>query len=202
MQERSHDWQKFLSHAEAIIAGHPSASEPVADLCQQIFSAVQTPRATAPSPGRLPVCHHLADALDTARGQSVAIADLASAFAAIEPALSWQTRAGAAAHGEAFVHGHANATLLGPQGAEQRDDVHIGVSLLAPHTSYPMHRHPPREIYIVLSEGEWFQQTAGWFSPGVGNLVYNPSNALHAMRAGPRPLLALWFLGLVSISEP
>jgi quercetin dioxygenase-like cupin family protein len=65
---------------------------------------------------------------------------------------------------------------------------------MAPHTRYPDHRHPPEEIYVVLSEGEWCQESGPWHEPGIGGLVYNPPNIVHAMRSAERPLLALWFL--------
>jgi len=119
---------------------------------------------------------------------------LADGFAAIEPQLSWKIRAGAETQGEPFVTGHANAAIIGPQGLEVRNDVAVGVSLLAPHVRYPDHRHPPEEIYLVLSGGEWRQDSNPWHEPGIGGLVYNPPHVVHAMRSAELPLLALWFL--------
>ncbi len=116
------------------------------------------------------------------------------AFAAIEPQLSWKVRPGAETQGESFLRGHDNATIVGAEGLETRRDVWIGVSLMAPHTRYPDHRHPPEEIYVVLSDGQWRQASDPWHEPGVGGLVYNPPNIVHAMRSTERPLLALWFL--------
>jgi quercetin dioxygenase-like cupin family protein len=59
---------------------------------------------------------------------------------------------------------------------------------------YPDHRHPPEEIYIAMSRGEWRQASNPWHEPGIGNLVYNPPNIVHAMRSADQPLLAVWFL--------
>jgi hypothetical protein len=61
-------------------------------------------------------------------------------------------------------------------------------------TRYLDHRHPPEEIYVVLSDGQWRQAGDPWHEPRIGGLVYNPPNFVHAMRSGERPLLALWFL--------
>jgi quercetin dioxygenase-like cupin family protein len=119
---------------------------------------------------------------------------LADAFEAIEPRLSWQVRPGSEALGQPFLNTHANAAIAGPEGLELRHDVRIGVSLMAPHTQYPDHRHPPEEIYVVLSGGRWRQANNPWHEPGIGGLVYNPPNIVHAMRAAEWPLLALWFL--------
>jgi quercetin dioxygenase-like cupin family protein len=161
-----------------------------------VFSAL---RSSAGQPGqsapaRPAVCRHLPPALETARRAAGTVGALAAAFAAIEPQLAWKARAGAEAHGDAFLSGHANAALVGSEGLEVRSDVWIGVSLLAPETRYPDHRHPPEEIYIVLSRGEWRQEDKPWHEPGIGGLVYNPPNIVHAMRSMQEPLLALWFL--------
>jgi quercetin dioxygenase-like cupin family protein len=86
------------------------------------------------------------------------------------------------AYGECFLSGHANATIVGPEGLDVRRDVWIGVSVMAPHTRYRDHSHPPKEVYVVLSPGEWRQGSGPWWEPGSNVLVYNPPNVVHAMR--------------------
>jgi len=196
MLSRSPDLQSFLTAAEAAVRQRCRGTGPVAMVTDRIFTALQVPSAPATQlgSGRLPVCGHLATALDQARLQPEPIGPLAGAFAAIEPGLGWKTRAGAEAQGEQFLNGHANATIVGSEGLEIRPDVWIGVSLMAPHTRYPDHRHPPEEVYVVLSGGEWRQGSGEWHAPGIGGLVHNPPNIVHAMRSGEQPLLALWFL--------
>jgi quercetin dioxygenase-like cupin family protein len=139
--------------------------------------------------------------LGLARRQPDPVGALADAFDAIEPFLNWQIRPGAEAVGETFLQGHANAAIIGEEGLEIRSDVRVGVSLMAPHTQYPDHQHPPEEIYIALSGGQWRQANAPWREPGTGGLVYNPPNIVHAMRARERPLLALWFLWIGPAQE-
>ena len=145
-----------------------------------------------PTP-RPPAYRYLSAALENARA-APEVAPLAEAFAALEPQLAWVRRAGSETHGETFHDGHANAWLVGPAGLERRSDILVGTSLVAPGVRYIDHRHPPEEIYIVMSEGEWYREDRGWHAPGAGGIVYNPSDAVHAMRAGPEPLLALWLL--------
>jgi quercetin dioxygenase-like cupin family protein len=196
MLSRSPDLETFLTAAEAALRQGCHNTGPIAAVADRIFEALQVPatRAAQPGSGRLPVCTHLETALDHARVQPDPIGALANAFAAIEPQLSWKTRAGAEAQGEQFPTGHANAIIVGTEGLEMREDVRIGVSVMAPHTRYPDHRHPPEEVYVVLSGGEWRQGGEDWHAPGVGGLVHNPPNIVHAMRSGENPLLALWFL--------
>ncbi len=193
---RSADLQSFLAVAEAAIR-QGSCSDAQAHLAaDRIFTALQTPSSQAERQGatRLPVCSHLQVALEHARQQDGPVSALADAFALIEPKLDWKVRPGAETHGERFTNGHANANIIGAEGIETRRDVWVGVSLMAPHTQYPDHRHPPEEIYIVLSGGEWRQADNPWHAPGIGSLVYNPPNIVHAMRSLEQPLLALWFL--------
>jgi quercetin dioxygenase-like cupin family protein len=193
---RSPDLQSFLTSAEAAIRHGSGVDDRVRVAAERIFSALQVPSTQAGGPGtaRLPVCRHLPTALEHARHQPGPVGALAEAFAVIEPRLEWKVRAGTETQGEEFVNSHANATIAGPEGLEIRPDVRIGVSLMAPHTRYPDHHHPPEEIYVVLSSGHWRQASKPWHEPGIGGLVYNPPNIVHAMRSAEQPLLALWFL--------
>jgi hypothetical protein len=193
---RSADLQSFLTSADAAIRHGSEGDGRVRVAAERIFSALEVPstRAVRQRAGRLPVCRHLTTALECACRQSGPVSALAQAFAVIEPQLDWKVRAGAETEAEQFLNGHANATIMGPEGLEVRCDVRIGVSLMAPHIRYPDHRHPPEEIYVVLSGGQWRQASNPWHEPGIGGLVYNPPNIVHAMRSTEQPLLALWFL--------
>ena len=145
------------------------------------------PQAAWPGTARLPVCRHLATTLEHARRQPGPIDALADAFVVIEPRLTWKVRAGAETLGEQSLDGHANATIMGPEGLEIRRDVWIGVSLMAPHTRYPDHRHPPEEIYVVLSDGQWRQASDPWHEPGIGGwyTMLRTSCTRCAQRNGP-----------------
>ena len=124
-----------------------------------------------------------------------ALRPLADALLALDPQLPWRRRGGEApGASEGFAEGHANAMIAGPGGLEQRQDAWLGVSLLAPHVRYPDHDHAPEETYLVLSDGEFRQGEGAWFAPGLGGSFHNPPGIRHAMRAGAKPLLALWAL--------
>jgi Dimethlysulfonioproprionate lyase len=217
LTQRSPDLQSLLALAEAAIHQAPDVEAPVHSTAARVFEALRAPSTQASSEtARLPVCRHLPAALEHARRQPGPVGALADAFARIEPILNWQIRPGAETLGEPFLNGHANATIIGPEGLEVRHDVRVGVSLMAPHTRYPDHRHPPEEntdpdmnlsIHPAraihrrlppsvekLSSGLWRQADRPWHEPGIGGLVYNPPNIVHAMRAREWPLLALWFL--------
>ena len=145
-------------------------------------------------PHMLPACRFLDAAFDHARGGPAALGALADALQELAPLLHWRRRTGLAAADPAFEHGHANTQIIGPDGIEHRSDVILGASLLAPHVAYPWHDHPPEEIYLVMSEGDWFTEASGWYTPGIGGIVHHPSGLTHAMRSGAKPLLAVWCL--------
>ncbi len=147
--------QSFTDAALAAFADAARAPESRGSL-ERIAAALATPAPRRERAGcRLPVCAHLdaALAVEMPRGS---LAALAEAFRAIEPALEWRTRA---SHDETasanFSEGHANAMILGPAGLENRNDVWLGVSLMAPSVRYPDHAHAPEETYLVLSDGEF-----------------------------------------------
>jgi quercetin dioxygenase-like cupin family protein len=142
----------------------------------------------------LPVCDSLPRALANANQYGAELSALASAFAALGSSITWQRRVESEQHGAAFHNGHANTWILAPQGLEQRQDIVIGASLLAAHTEYPVHQHPPQELYLVMSPGQWFNTKDGWYTPGAGALVHHQPNIQHAMRATQEPLLAIWCL--------
>lgn len=195
MTNRHPSLTKLLTALEEVL--HASAA-PAALKAEAVrtFRALETPFPNpAARPARLPACAHLPAALEIARQSgNPAVAQAAEALAALDPLLTWRHRRGSLETGLAFHEGHANAMVIGPEGYEERRDVWLGLSLVAPGIDYPFHQHPPDELYLVLSGSEWYREDLGWFTPGIGGHVHNPPNARHAMRAGSEPLLAFWLL--------
>lgn len=147
-----------------------------------------------------PGCAWLGKALAAGKANGGPAARAATALEALGPKITWYRREGLTAEQPAFPESHALATLVGPAdrpGAlEVRDDVRIGISLVAPHILYPDHHHPPEELYLALTAGEWRQDRGPWFSPGPNGIVYNQPDILHGMRAADEPQLAVWALPL------
>ncbi len=131
-------------------------------------------------------------AIRNAKKFSAPTTELATSLGLLLPKLSWYHRE--VTNLSSFSDGHANTQILGPLGIEIFEDITIGVSLLEPNLIYPEHRHKPEEVYVVMSKGEWRQGKKKWFQPSFGDLIYNPSNRYHSMRAAEDPLLAIWLL--------
>ncbi|MCZ4430464.1 dimethylsulfonioproprionate lyase family protein [Agrobacterium sp. SOY23] len=194
MDRRNEDLERFLEAASVAYNRHVT-DEKGRESVGRIFAMLATPTSANPKHGtQLPVCVHLPDAVAGGRSNP-ALSMMLDCFMAIEDRLSWTTRTkhdGSA--GPNFADGHANAMISGPGGLEERRDLWIGVTLMAPNIRYPDHFHGPEETYLVMSEGEFRQGEGEWFSPGVGGSFYNPPNIKHAMRSHSRPLLAFWAL--------
>ena len=140
----------------------------------------------------IPTLDHLPFAIRNAQSGPPEIRALANCLQEIAGELPWYQRQEPALSD--FMRGHANAFIIGPNGLEQRSDIVVGVSLLAPKIEYPDHNHPPEELYVVMSEGDWRQNDNPWHAPGLGGFVCNPANITHSMRSGSKPLLAIWCL--------
>ena len=114
------------------------------------------------------------------------LVDHAQALLALSSQLTWWHRTDDVEPGSPMATGHANAIVIG-RGLEERNDVSVGISLIAPGIQYPEHHHPPEEVYLVLSQGHWQKNGGAWFEPGIGGLVHNPPCIRHAMCSGSMP---------------
>jgi Dimethlysulfonioproprionate lyase len=187
--------EAFLASLTDALAGHTDNGNAELVL-RRIFDALRLQHpASWPEAQRLPVCVYLAEAIATARTHSATIAKAVDDFVELESLLRWAPRAsGGPLASENWSDGHANATIVGRGGLESRDDVQIGVSLLAPHVRYPDHHHSPEEVYLVLSRGRFKHGASSWFEPGIGGSFHNEPNIDHAMASDDSPLLAIWCL--------
>jgi len=174
----------------ASAAPSPEATAFAGKLC----SALQAPGSGGnQEPVQLAVCEHLPAAISAAADASPEMARLANSFEKITSQLIWKVRASGGPHASAnWPGGHANAVIVGKGGIEERNDVAIGASLLAPHVRYPDHTHPPEELYLVMTAGRFQHGDDAWCDPGPGDTFHNPPGIKHAMASGDRPLLAIW----------
>ena len=184
--------QMMIDRLQDAFAG-ADLSSPARAALDKLFTRLETTAALGqPSGEHLPVT-----ALFTAALAAVprGLAPLAASLATLAPTLAWTTRKVVGPTASAgFPEAHANAMLIGPGSLEPRDDVWIGLSLMAPNTRYPDHDHAPEEVYLVLSEGAFLQGEPEWLPRKPGQTVYNTPGIRHAMRAGDQPFLALWCL--------
>jgi len=197
MHERDADLKRLIDAVHAALKVAAPAGSPIVGMTTRFFDATEDEvgaRSEHSASGALPVCEHLEMALDNAAVGSMETKAVTDAFAVVAPRLTWRERVKGPNDPNNFSGHHANATLIGIDGLELRDDIRLGVSLVAPGVTYPDHEHPPEEIYLVLSEGEWRNAEIEWHAPGIGGCVHNPPGIVHAMRSGKAPLFAIWCL--------
>ena len=162
----------------------------------RVFAAAAEPGQVGPANGEtLAVTGLFPAALNPLTGRADALGDLALALQDMAPDLVWTTRKSLGpTASDGFADAHANCLLIGPGGMESRQDIWIGLSLMAPGTRYPDHDHAPQEVYLVLSPGQFWHGDAAWITPGLGGTVHNVPGIRHAMRAQDAPFLAIWVL--------
>ena len=142
-------------------------------------------------PYQQPVCRHLDAALDAAlRGPESAIT------AAIIPAIAtlrWTYGYPFQPRWPDLANTIGFAQLIGPTGLMDDAQLHIGLTLMAPATHYPMHSHPAIETYLVLSgTALWRVTGAPFVAKPPGSLIVHADGIGHAMETTDTPLLALF----------
>jgi len=179
--------------AGALLVGRPNFTgrEIVERAIAALDASVGVANATrAPD---LAVLSHLEAALSRARSTSSDLGRVADALTQLLSNLPWRQRTIDTAD-EGFASGHANVTIIGPGGMEDRHGFWIGASLVAPGIRYPDHSHPPEEVYLLMTPAAFRHGGDGWSELRPGETFHNLPGIVHAMRADAEPLLAIWFL--------
>jgi hypothetical protein len=194
MYKRHEDLEHFIRVAEMLFHAQtlPDAAH---QLAVKVFERLEHPSDDGKRKSeRYPACELLDTTLAPLLGDHSNLGVAARAIKTLEPSIGWQRRTSGLNGSDDYLIKHVHGMICGPGGMESRYDVQLGFSLLAPHTRYPDHRHPPEEAYVLLSAGEFRQRDGDWFDPGIGGGLHNTPNSVHAMRSGTTPLVAMWCL--------
>ena len=192
--ERTFELQSFIDATQDVISASGAGEDALA-LGDRIFRAAENPGDQKDHQEKyLPACANISQALALARAHPGPVTGLGEAIKRLASKLRWTRRPNGDNDDPTFKSQHANALVVGPQGLEERSDIQIGITVMAPHAHYPNHHHQPEEIYAVLSPSQWRQNDDPWHSPGIGGFVHNVPNVVHSMRATDTPLLAVWCL--------
>jgi len=110
-------------------------------------------------------------------------------FAAVCQQFPWKTSPRLDDHGTETVICELNDFI-------EMGDLWAGLSVLGEQCVYPLHDHPPQELYLVLSGAAYWRYggSADEVVVPAGSLLYNNPGDRHSMRCEDEPLLALWFL--------
>ncbi len=74
------------------------------------------------------------------------------------------------------------------------DSLDVGVIYVDCHREYPLHSHPPHELYFLISgTAQWrYGKHEEYQTLTAGNLIHNEPNDRHGVIAGHTPALALY----------
>ncbi|WP_322061360.1 dimethylsulfonioproprionate lyase family protein [Paraburkholderia sp. J63] len=194
MYQRPADLEQFIRVARTLFQA-PALPDTARQLAVKVFERLDHPSDDGKrNSKRYPACELLDPALEPVLGEPSDLGVAARAIKTLAPSIGWQRRTSGLNGSDNYVENHVHGMICGPGGMESRYDVQLGFSLLAPHTRYPDHHHPPEEAYVLLSAGEFRQRDGDWFDPGIGGGLHNLPSSVHAMRSGARPLVAMWCL--------
>lgn len=117
---------------------------------------------------------------------------LSEALAELRDAMVWHQGPGGPYASVNFERDHAHAVLIGEHGLEQRSDVRIGLTLLAPYTRFPDFIQPYPSVVLPLTDGEFTLEAGDWSRRRLGTALHYPAGSHFAVRSTARPLMMLW----------
>jgi mannose-6-phosphate isomerase-like protein (cupin superfamily) len=182
----------LLQIAEAYEAESVACDGMLAQAARELRSLSMTAPAWE-KPSRLPVSRAFPAAVSAAR--DTPLAGLATAVAAIEPLLRWRQNPNytSATIGDAFLERYSYVELAGRNCPWPSETIAVGFLLLGAGAHYPVHHHPAREVYHVVSgASEWWRTGRDWTPEAPGTAIYHAPGVKHATRAGASALLALY----------
>ncbi len=129
-------------------------------------------------PAELPVCVHLARAVDN--GLRERTAPVVRAIRNVRHLLRWQYGYEKLPRG--LKQKYAYTEFLGPDGPVEGETLILGLVLFAPRCTYPAHSHNGiTESYVCLS-GASSENDAGVYAPG--SMIFNPPGQQHRITTG------------------
>jgi mannose-6-phosphate isomerase-like protein (cupin superfamily) len=180
------DWARIMESTRAVVAAARAAE------CARFLADWPAPVATRPvAPATLAVLRWLGDAARDAPAGPLGA--LARQIAGAATELAWRQTYRAGEVPASFLERYGWCELAGSGGPVASAALGCGLLLLGPDTHYPPHSHAAEELYVPLSgAAEWQRGPERFAVRQPGDSVFHASGAVHAMRTGAAPLLALY----------
>jgi quercetin dioxygenase-like cupin family protein len=136
-----------------------------------------------------PVLRH-ADAAAAAGSESTAV--LLNSIMPVIRYLPWKYSYAPRKDANDIESNIAFAEIIGPLAPFYSNSFCLGLTLIAPGTRYPEHRHPAIELYYVAAgTAQWTLDNVS-VSKKPGDYILHESMAIHAMNTTDQPLLAAY----------
>ncbi len=153
---------------------------PSADGAAAFAQALERSRPLPLAPGRQPALGTVDTIDDTPLGQR---------FAEIAALLAWEPTFRTDDQG-------ADIALAPLDQVRDLAGLTVGIMYIRPSCTYPLHSHPPHELYLTLAgHGDWrYGGHEGFRRVGPDAVIYNHPRDLPPAVAGEAPLVALYVL--------
>lgn len=181
--------EKVIEAARLVLSGRAAVRDAVGEEAARIL-ALDIPEPTGTfGRSRFPVTAFIGEALRHGVPETKLMLDI---LAEVLPNLPWkynyEPRGDMPDLGVKMAWGE----IIGPEAPYLSSSFCFGFTMIAPDSLYPAHFHPAVELYYVLSgTAEWtLNGKAALQKPGT--FILHPANAVHAMRTGKEPLLAMY----------
>ncbi|MBB3319267.1 hypothetical protein FHT97_003743 [Rhizobium sp. BK399] len=159
----------------------------------KVFHLLQEPGAVAMKPASpLPLAPQLQFALRNLASRGEPYAEAAAAITDVARSLEWVASKTGPFASINIEHTHAHAVIAGMSGMEERSDVALGLTIMAPYSRFPDHIQFRSRVFLSLSDCEFSCDDKGWQRGTVGSIFFNEAGHNVAMRCTSRPLLAAW----------
>ena len=159
----------------------------------KVFHLLQEPGAIANKPATsLPLAPQLQFALRILALTGEPFAEVAAAINDVAKSLEWVASKTGPFASINIEHTHAHAVVAGISGVEERSDVALGLTIMAPYSRFPDHIQYRSRVFLALSDCEFSCDDKGWQRGSIGSIFFNEAGHNVAMRCTARPLLAAW----------
>lgn len=186
-------FDRVLSHLRAFYAEHAASGSEGAGDAATIAASLAPPLEWRPrEPATLTASRHFLPALESAANGP--LTGLAADLRAVAPHAAWgQNPVYKRDMPKHFLDNYASLHLVGPDGPYVCDRVRAGFVLFGPNLHYAAHRHPARELYLVVDgTAVWWRAGGAPVERPPGSVLLHTENRDHATTMGAQALLALW----------
>ena len=190
-------YQNFLDALGSAIAAEPQPAT-VQALTSRVLQAPGREAALTPEPFAMDrKAAELLSGVDVA-AQRPSLTRLWQAFAVLVPHLHWYARA--LPDQPVIQGGHRHALIVGQSSALiPCEQATIGVTVMVAGLEYPIHSHPPAEVYLPMTPGRFYNADQDWQQREPGDCWYNPPGIDHSFAALPHQgFMSFWLLGPAS----
>ncbi|MGN0917847.1 MAG: dimethylsulfonioproprionate lyase family protein [Oxalobacter sp.] len=181
--------EKVIETARLVLSGRAAAKDAIGEEAAKMLNLDIPAPTGAFSKSSFPITAFIGEALRHGVPETQPVLDvLAAVLSSLPWKYNYEPREDMPDLGMKMAWGE----IIGPEAPYQCDSFCFGFTLIAPNSLYPAHYHPAIELYYVLSG------TAEWMLEGKtalqkpGTFILHPANAVHAMRTGKEPLLAMY----------